>query len=124
MRPIKTIADASAEWLEDMRSAFLGYLGGQADADDRSLDELLRNVLQGDDGAQADAKSVWRRLSGRMIGPFGRLALEGPAGSSDPTIISLVGNAPFGGEGSAGGSAAPPVSTRSCVMAQRPESLY
>jgi hypothetical protein len=126
MRPIKTITNASADLLEELRSALLGYVGGQAEADDPSLDELLRHALQGDEEAQADATSVWRRLSGRMVGPFGRLALEGPAGSTDPTIVSLVGNAPFGGgDGAAGGNLAPPpVSTRSCVMAQRPESLY
>lgn len=95
MQPIRSIATASAGWLEDLRLAILDYLGDHAEWDDRSLDDLLRYAMHSAGEAEADASGVWKRLCGRVVGPFGRLAVEGPAGCSDPTVVGFTGLAPF-----------------------------
>jgi len=95
MQPIRKIANSSAEWLDDLRTAFLEYIGERAEAEDGSLDDLLRYTMQAEEESKADATGVWERLSGRMVGPFGLLAVEGPAGRGDSSVISLTGVAPF-----------------------------
>jgi hypothetical protein len=95
MQPIRVIANASSEWLDDLRIAILEYVGERADADDPSMDDLLRHTMQSDGDSKADARGVWERLCGRVVGPFGRLAVEGPAGCGDSSVIALTGVAPF-----------------------------
>lgn len=58
-----------------------------ADEDDRaaaiadsSLEILCKNAVRSN-WSEPDATRVWQQLSGRVTGPFGGLAVEGPAGA-------------------------------------------
>jgi hypothetical protein len=120
MLPFRDIANASAELLDELRVAILGQ---PCAPEDDTLDDLVRHALNTTDGHEADVHGVWNRLSGRVLGPFGRLAIEGPAGYSTTVIAAsgMVGTAPGGGRGN--GTAGETVNVHSRAFGQGPESM-
>ena len=51
----------------------------QEDEERRELEVLVKNALITEDQPRPDVTRVWKELRGRVKGPFGKLALEGPA---------------------------------------------
>jgi hypothetical protein len=47
--------------------------------EDRALDVLVKHAMQGTNWLEHDPKRVWQRLSERVRGPFGSMAVEEPA---------------------------------------------
>ncbi|HST06097.1 MAG TPA: hypothetical protein VLQ48_15390 [Chloroflexia bacterium] len=53
--------------------------------EDRNLDMLMKHAVRSTNWLEHDPKQVWQRLSQRVRGPFGNIAIEEPAnlGSSE-----------------------------------------
>jgi hypothetical protein len=94
MQPFRSLASASTELIERLRTAIEDQLDGDAH-EDRSLDDLVRHAMQNEQEPQADVRGVWKRLSGRVESPFGGLAVEGPAGGAGATVLATSGISPF-----------------------------
>jgi hypothetical protein len=94
MQPFRSLATASAEFVERLRTAIEVHLESN-EHEDRSLDVLVRHAIQADEKPEADVRGVWKRLSGRVEGPFGGLAIEGPAGGAGTTVMATTGISPF-----------------------------
>ena len=122
MRPFKDIIIASTGLLDELRFALSGGLAPN-EAEDESLDALMRYAMQAEIDTEGDADGVWERLSGRVCGPFG-LAVEGPAGCSSPSVIATTGIAPFPmREAPDGSHQSSPVSGGSMAFGRKPEAL-
>ena len=78
IRRIRAIAATSpSELAEDLLHSLSN--GGDDEPEvDTSLQILLKNAVRSSWG-EPDASRVWKRLSRRVTGPFGALAMEGPA---------------------------------------------
>lgn len=64
---------------------------------DESLDLLVKHALKSN-APQAPApnsKNVWSKLSSRVRGPFGKMAVEGPAGAGSEMSVLGAKGAPF-----------------------------
>ncbi|MEO5952606.1 MAG: hypothetical protein ABIQ44_09100 [Chloroflexia bacterium] len=61
-------------------------LDAAAVEEDKALDMLVKHAMSGTHWLEHDPKRVWQRLSARVRGPFGGMAIEEPAnmGSSMP----------------------------------------
>lgn len=77
---------AIASLCSDASGALLdGILGKAAPAhsekehETQPIDVLVRNAFLHDTPHEADVSKVWSELSSRVMGPFGTLAVEGPA---------------------------------------------
>ncbi len=51
----------------------------EMDEEDRAIDVLVKHAMHGTPWLQHDPKAVWQRLSERVRGPFGSMAVEEPA---------------------------------------------
>lgn len=58
---------------------------------DPSLDVLLKHAICTPDSAQPDLGRIWRQLSRRVVGPFGSLAVEGPASTGGGSSTRAFG---------------------------------
>jgi hypothetical protein len=88
IRPIRVIASAiQEESLEDASPTE----DGCAASEDSGLDLLVRHAMQ-QEVASHDGGRVWQKLSRRVKGPFGSIAIEEPAmrGQSMPIIAESV----------------------------------
>ncbi len=80
VRHIKALAVASGALLDGILSmAAPSHAHETASDDTQPIDVLVRNAFRGDAQYEADVSRVWSELSSRVMGPFGTLALEGPA---------------------------------------------
>ncbi|MDQ5823369.1 MAG: hypothetical protein M3441_04045 [Chloroflexota bacterium] len=64
---------------------------------DESLDLLVKHALK-TNAPQAPApnsNNVWSKLSSRVRGPFGKMAVEGPAGAGSEMSVLGAKGAPF-----------------------------
>ncbi len=82
IRRIRLLANAMHSDLVDEIKFGLQDLAHHAE-DERSgdcdLDVLVRHAMVSGDSSAADTRKVWKKLSGRVRGPFGRIAVEGPS---------------------------------------------
>ncbi len=92
------LAQPPSRYLEDMLSRVRDRIELAARADgDESLDILVKHALN-THTPQTPAPStnhVWSKLSRRVRGPFGKLAVEGPATSGEPMAAIGSGAVPF-----------------------------
>lgn len=51
----------------------------RSDASDESLDVLLKHAVRHGPSGETDPGRIWKKLRRRVSGPFGGLAIEGPA---------------------------------------------
>jgi hypothetical protein len=94
VRRIKAIAAAaSTALLDSLRSGLAVSPVKQEEESDQPMGVLVRNAFR-EEAADIDMSHVWTELSGRVKGPFGMLAVEGPAFSySDgATLIASHGH--------------------------------
>jgi len=61
----------------------------QEDEERRELEVLVKNALITEDHPRPDVPRVWKELRGRVKGPFGKLALEGPAFAASEHVPSV-----------------------------------
>jgi hypothetical protein len=94
IRPIRAIAAALQDGLLEDTPEIDGHCPA---ADDHDLDALVRHAFR-HEAVSHDPKNVWKRLSGRVRGPFGAIAIEEPAmrGESMPVLAESV--EPAGGQ--------------------------
>lgn len=82
-----------------MLSSLRDYMEPEAVSSDsdESLDLLVKHALRTHTPhvPTPNSDNVWTRLSSRVRGPFGRLAVEGPATSGDEMASFGSGNLPF-----------------------------
>jgi hypothetical protein len=79
VRRIKAIAAAaSTAFLDSLRSGLAVSPVKQEEETDQPIGLLVRNAFR-EEAAEIDMSHVWAELSGRVKGPFGMLAVEGPA---------------------------------------------
>ena len=77
VRRFRKLAAVSGALLDDL---LLGLVSPRhAQEDGAPIDLLVKNALREDVVGEADVSRVWADLSSRVKGPFGRLAVEGPA---------------------------------------------
>jgi hypothetical protein len=69
---------------------------GASDADE-SLDLLVKHALKSNapQTPAPNTNNVWSKLSRRVKGPFGRMAVEGPEGSGSEMSVLGPKGAPF-----------------------------
>lgn len=91
VRRIKALAAASSALLEGLRGIGSSSDPSGADDDDAAtIDVLVRNAFRQDSERKANVTRIWSELSSRVMGPFGTLAIEGPAFShSEGAVASL-----------------------------------
>ena len=71
-------ASLPGELAEDIREAMQPQESDSEDEDDAGLDLLVKNAVR-DNWLEHDPRRVWKELSERVRGPFGRIAVEGAA---------------------------------------------
>ena len=79
VRRIKALAAVSGAILDNIRNGLSSPLENGQSEDDRPIGVLVRNAFRHEEAPEADVSRVWAELSSRVLGPFGRLAVEGPA---------------------------------------------
>ncbi len=79
VRHIKALAAASGALLDGFILGLSSTPQPPENDGDQPIDVLVRNAFQNDTPAGANVSRVWAALSNRVLGPFGTLALEGPA---------------------------------------------
>ena len=90
-----TSPDTTGDLVDGLLATFTP---GPTDADlgaERSLEILVKNAGPTDVLDDSHAHRIWRDLRKRMIGPFGRLAVEGPVRSPFEPDAPKDANAPF-----------------------------
>jgi hypothetical protein len=88
IRPIRAIATA----LQDEMSGVVPCTDSACpEHGDEDLDVLVRHAFR-QEAVSHDAKHVWTRLSRRVRGPFGALAIEEPAMRGD--TMPVISEAP------------------------------
>lgn len=92
------LAQPPSRYIEDMLSTLRDRMEPANHTDgDESLDLLVKHALKVHT-PQMPARStnnVWRRLSKRVTGPFGKMAVEGPAASGDELAMHGSNVGPF-----------------------------
>lgn len=78
VRRIRAIAAASTALLDGLLSGLVVPPVKQDDESDQPIGVLVRNAFR-NEAEGLDLSHVWSELSSRVKGPFGRLAVEGPA---------------------------------------------
>jgi len=86
IRRIRELAETIGEDLAADVEPGAEMLDEQTMEEDRALDMLVKHAMSGTHWLEHDPKRVWARLSERVRGPFGGMAIEEPAnmGSSMP----------------------------------------
>jgi hypothetical protein len=83
VRRIRALAAASGALLDDLRLSLTNSIPELCkEEEDQPMGVLVRNAFRDNEEGgcdEADVSRVWAELSSRVLGPFGRLALEGPA---------------------------------------------
>ncbi len=87
VRHIRAFAVASESILDGLRNIGSSQSSGD-DLDTGTLDVLVRNAFRQDDETKANVPKVWSKLRSRVMGPFGKLAIEGPVFSASETASS------------------------------------
>ena len=79
---IRAIASLCSEASGALLDGILGMATPSPSAEEEEtqpIDVLVRNAFRHDTPHEADVSRVWSELSSRVMGPFGMLAVEGPA---------------------------------------------
>lgn len=86
IRRIRELAETIGEDLAADTDPNLEMMDEGAVEEDKALDLLVKHAMAGTNWLEHDPKRVWQRLSERVRGPFGGMAIEEPAnmGSSMP----------------------------------------
>lgn len=91
-------AQPPSRYLENVLSTLRDRIepGGQADGDE-SLDILVKHALKSHTPQTPgpDTNNVWSKLSKRVRGPFGKIAVEGPAAQGDDLARLGSNGVPF-----------------------------
>ena len=103
IRRIRAIAASSpGELVGEIFSGLIGPEGAVNDElaeADPSLDLLVKNAMRDASSAEPDAPRIWQQLRNKVKGPFGRIAVEGPAMSTLDSAMMKSGGvvqpAPF-----------------------------
>lgn len=96
IRRIK-LTHASSLFIEDFLSSIRQFADPISASEADELDILLKHAMHTNspDAPTPNANRVWKRLSGRVRGPFGRLAVEGPQVSGEETSMGHGHQSPF-----------------------------
>ncbi|MDQ6695768.1 MAG: hypothetical protein M3014_15390 [Chloroflexota bacterium] len=81
IRRIRVLANAiRVDLVDGIRIGFNDFAGSNESQSDNdpALDVLVRHAMVSSDSSEADTGKVWKKLSGRVRGPFGQIAVEGP----------------------------------------------
>lgn len=92
------LARPPSRYLEDVLSTLRDRIELAAPVEnDESLDLLVKHALHTHtpQAPAPGANNVWSKLSRRVKGPFGKIAVEGPASSGDPLASLGSGGVPF-----------------------------
>lgn len=79
---IRVIASLCSDASGALLDGILGMAApshSEKEQETQPIDVLVRNAFLHDTPHEADVSRVWSELSSRVMGPFGTLALEGPA---------------------------------------------
>lgn len=82
VRHIRAIASLCSEASGALLDGILGMAApsqSKKENEIQPIDVLVRNAFLHDTPQEADVSRVWSELSSRVMGPFGTLAVEGPA---------------------------------------------
>lgn len=79
VRRIKNIAAASSALLDGLLGLGSSSNDNGNDEEAATIDVLVRNAFRQDGQRKPNVSRVWSELSSRVKGPFGMLAIEGPA---------------------------------------------
>jgi hypothetical protein len=87
IRRIRELAETLGEELDTTTGS--DGIEDSMDEEDRALDLLVKHAMSGTHWLEHDPKRVWQRLSERVRGPFGSMAVEEPAnlGSEMPGAV-------------------------------------
>jgi hypothetical protein len=79
-----------------MLSSLRDYIEPEAESDE-SLDLLVKHALKSHTPHTPvpSTSNVWSKLSRRVRGPFGKMAVEGPAASGDELAVLGPNGSPF-----------------------------
>lgn len=94
---IRRIRELAETLGEDLDGATGSDLEDCMDEEDRALDVLVKHAMSGTHWLEHDPKRVWQRLSERVRGPFGSMAVEEPAhlGSEMPLPQDMASSEPY-----------------------------
>jgi hypothetical protein len=99
IRRIRELAETLGEDLAGEMQSDVSFAGveGEIAEEDRELDVLVKHAMRGTHWLEHDPKRVWQRLSERVRGPFGSMAVEEPAniGSEMPLPQDHAGAEPY-----------------------------
>ncbi len=98
IRRIRVFANAlHSEIVDEIRVGFQDLANHSEDerSSDADLDVLVRHAMVSAASSEADTRKVWKKLSGRVRGPFGRIAVEGPSISNAEASCMQGLPAPF-----------------------------
>jgi hypothetical protein len=91
---IRRIRMLAASLHEDMSDDLHGLSAPESppdEDDDPGLDLLVKNAVRSN-WLEHDPRRVWNKLSERVRGPFGRMAVEGPALAGEPMPMAFEGH--------------------------------
>ena len=92
------LAQTPSRYIEDVLSTLRNHMEplGAGEADE-SLDILVKHALNTHTPQTPvpSSSNVWSKLSRRVRGPFGKMAVEGPAASGDSLAALGSGGVPF-----------------------------
>ncbi len=96
IRRIK-LTHASSLFIEDFLSSIREFADPISASEVDELDILLKHAMQSNSPSAPtpNANRIWKKLSGRVRGPFGRLAVEGPQVSGEETGMGHGHQSPF-----------------------------
>ena len=92
------LAQTPSRYLEDVLSTLRNHMEPAGGSDgDESLDILVKHALNTHtpETPTPSTNNVWTKLSRRVKGPFGKIAVEGPAASGRELGMMGSGSVPF-----------------------------
>lgn len=91
------ITGATSFFIEEFLSSIKDRTGPMSISETDELDLLLKHAIQSNSSAvpAPNTKRVWKKLSGRVRGPFGRIAVEGPMVSEEQVAVGHGRQVPF-----------------------------
>lgn len=84
-------------FIEDVLSSIRELADPLSPCDAEELDLLLKHAMHSNsaEAPQASTHRVWKKLSGRVQGPFGSMAVEGPQVSGEEIVTGHGRQVPF-----------------------------
>jgi hypothetical protein len=91
IRRIRMLAASLHEDLSDAQRGLSASESALDEDDDPGLDLLVKNAVRSN-WLEHDPRRVWKQLSERVRGPFGRMAVEEPALAGEPMPMAFEGH--------------------------------